>query len=403
MHKFADKDQFRRILTLAIMLFSGIGFRIFQFSGSLILWMVILFILNFKSVIKIPVRAWLGTGALIILFILVFLLKGAAVPFFVVVAIISALFVLSNYFKDNNLFYSDFSKLLQFFMYYALLAIPIMMFGTSMFNKVLLDYSDYRTFFYLFWFVPIGGPSFFHGFRPIGLTWEPGIWQLFLNLNLLFALYESRSIKKIFLAVLAAISVFSTTGIILMCFIYLLYFFVINKKIKMTKLLIPVILFLVSFPFLMENINEKISGQHSGSGMTRIADIFIGITVLMDNPIFGADTELTTASNNSLAWKVKAIFWSGNYTDGSFAGFMTVKNSNGIIIFLLDWGLPIGLYLLYRSLRSNLFIDKRISIVFMLTIYFSMFSEAISRTSFFYFFVLSTFLLVSDKNKYRAE
>lgn len=400
MGKFTDKDQFRRILSLAVMFFSGIGFHIFQFSASLLVWMAIIFTLNFKSVIRIPVRAWLGTGVLIVVFSLVFIFKGSSFPYFVVVAIVSALFALSNYFNNKNLFFSDFSRLLQFYMYYALLTIPILIFGSSLFNEVTLGYSRYFTFYWLFWFNDNGGPSFFHGLRPCGFTWEVGIWQLFLNLNFLFALYENRSIKKTFLAVLAAISVFSTTGIILVCFVYLLYFFVINKKAKTAKMLIPIIVFLVSFPLLMQNVDEKINGKYSGSGMTRIADFFTGISILKDYPIFGVDTELTTATNNSLMWKVKEKFWSGNYTDGAFDNFMEVPNSNGIIIFLLDWGLPLGLYLLFRSVRSNLFIDQRFSIVFMLTIYFSMFTEAISRTSFFYFFILSTLLLTTNRKKH---
>lgn len=399
MGKFEDKDQFRRIFALGIMLFSGIGLHIFQFSASLLVWMAILFILNFKNIIKIPTIAWFRTMIFILVFILVFIFKESTPPYFVTVAMISALFALSNYFNNKNLFFSDFSKLLQFYMYYALLAIPIMMFGTSLFNQITLGFSKYYTFYFLFWFHDNAGPSFFNGFRPSGLMWEAGIWQLFLNLNLLFAFYENRSIKKIFLAIIAPISVFSTTGILTMCFILLLYFFYLNNnKNSLKKIILPLIIIIViSYPFLSENINEKLFGKYSGSGMTRISDTFTGIKMLKEFPFFGADIELATASNNPLITAIKESFWQGNYDDGSFEGYMTVSNSNGVIIFLLDWGLPIGLYLLYRSMRNNLFVDRRLGIVVMLTIYFSMFSEAISRTSFFYFFIFSVFLLTTKK------
>lgn len=408
--KFTDKDQFRRIFSLAIMLFSGVGFKIFQFGASLLVWMAIVFILNYKSIFRIPARAWFRTGVFIIALVLVFLFKGAEFPYFVVVAIVTALFGLSNYFNNKNLFFSDFSRLLQFYMYYALLSIIILLFGYSLFNEITLGYSRYFTFYGLFWYNDNGGPSFYHSLRPCGFTWEVGIWQLFLNLNFLFALYEKRSTKNIFLAILAAVSVFSTTGIILVCFVYLLYFFVFSKKIKITQILIPLFFVVASYPLIMENIDDKINGEHSGSGMTRVADIFTGASLLMDHPFFGTEQESATATNNSSMYKIKEKFWKGNYTDGSFDGFMTVPNSNGIIIFLLDWGVPIGIYLLYCSIRNNLFSDQRLSIVFMLTIYFSIFSEAISRTSFFYFFILSTFLLTSTKknnkwikNKYQSS
>lgn len=406
MKKIKDKDQFRRILSLAIMLFSGLGFRILDFGGSLLVWMVILFVINFKSIVKMPFRAWLGTVLLIISFSLVFLFKGAVFPYFVVVAIISALFSLSNYFKNSSLFYNDFSRLLEFFMYYALISILVLLFAQSLFNVVELGIVGkgsmrYYTFYGLFWYNDVGGPSFYHGLRPCGFAWEVGIWQLFLNLNFLFALYEKRSIKKILLAILAAVSVFSTTGIILICFVYILYFFVFREKIKISQILMPLFFVILSYPLLMQNVDEKINGKHSGSGMTRVADIFTGVNLLLDYPFFGTDQESATATNNSSMYNVKKKYWKGDYSDGSFDDFMSISNSNGIIIFLLDWGLPLGLYLLYHSVRNNLFIDQRLSIVFMLTIYFSLFSEAISRTSFFYFFVLSTFLLTTPKKSYK--
>lgn len=394
MGKFTDKDQFRRILSLAIMIFSGVGFRVFQFSASLLVWMAIIFILNYKTVSRIPFRAWSRTALLLAILILVFIFKGAQLPYFVFVAILTALFGLSNYFNNKNLFFGDFSKLLQFYMYYTLIAIPILLFGNSFLNEVwLAGDMRYYTFYWLFWFNDNGGPSFFHGYRFTGLTWEVGIWQLFLNLNFLFALYENRSIKKIFLSILAVISLFSTMGIILVGFVYLLYILLLTDKANKAKMLIPIVFFAVSFPLMQDNVEDKLNGKHSGSGMIRVADFYSGVSILMDYPIFGVDPDLANGSNNSLVARIKEKYWTSEYIDESFDGFMKMGNNNGIIIFLLDWGLPLGLFLLVHSARSNLFTDKKLNIVLMSTIYFSMFSEAISRTSFFYFFILSSFLI----------
>lgn len=397
--KFTDKDQFRRILSLGIMLFSGIGFKIFQFGGSLLVWMALLFILNHKSIFRIPALAWIRTAILIVGLYLVFVFKEAKFPYFLVVGIISALFALSYYFNKKNLFFSDFSRLLEFYMYYAVVSIVILLFGYSLFNEVKLGHIRYYTFYWLFWYNDNGGPSFFHSLRPCGFTWEVGIWQLFLNLNFLFALYENRPIRKIFLAVFAAIFIFSTTGIILFCFVCLLYLFVLGKRRKTAQILLPLFFVAVSYPLLMQNLDDKINGKHTGSGMTRVADVFTGANLLMDYPFFGTELESATATNNSSIYKIKQKFWRGDYTDDSFDRFMTLPNYNGIVIFLLDWGLPLGLYLLFFSIRNNLFTNQRLSIVFMLTIYLSIFSEPISRTSFFYFFVLSTLLLTSPKKK----
>jgi hypothetical protein len=127
-----------------------------------------------------------------------------------------------------------------------------------------------------------------------------------------------------------------------------------------------------------------------GSGATRIADFFTGGVLLLNNPILGADKELATASNNELIAATKAAFWRGNYKDGAFEAYMDVKNSNGYMIFLLDWGLPVGIFLLTSLFRSNFINHRRFNTVLMLIILITMSAQAISRTSFFYFFILAS-------------
>ena len=212
-----------RIAILLIWIFSGIGIPVLQFSASLFVWMGLLFLMCFKPILRLPFKTILVTALIICLYFIIFVLKGAPVPLFVGVAIVSALFVLSNYLDGSYKFFHDFSRLCKGFMYFSLLSMPVMIFAGPFLTPINFDYHGYNTLGYLFWFSPSGGPSFFSGFRFTGIVWEPGIWQIFLNINLLYALYEKRSSFQIFLAVVASISCFSTTGFIVLALTVMLY------------------------------------------------------------------------------------------------------------------------------------------------------------------------------------
>jgi hypothetical protein len=407
-HLFSRTSDIRvgqkwRCSSLIVLIFSGLGFPILQFGGSLLLWMSILFLMNINSILRLPARLLFWTIFLMFSYVGIFLLKGSDPPYFVLVAMITALFVLSNYLEGDSKFYSDFSLILKWFMYYSLISIPLMIIGVGVMTEVVLGYSVYKTFGYLFWFSPVGGPTMFNELRMIGLTWEPGIWQMFLNINFMFALYERRTNYQLALALIATLTCFSTTGILVSMFVLVWYFIVVSQRIKVKQILIPMFVILAFFPLITANIIEKTSGQHMGSGATRIADLFTGIVVLSEYPFLGADVELAKATNNPAAAAVKTFFWRGNFTDGAYEGYLTVSNSNGYIIFLLDWGLPIGIFFLLSLFRNRLFpYHHRLNNSVILIILISMSAEAISRTGFFYFFILAA-LFLSPKHQSLAD
>ena len=388
--------QTKRLLSLGILIFSGLGMRILQFNGSLLVYLFILLVLNFKNIKKIPKRWGNIYMFLVLSYSIIFFLKGVLIPWYVPISMTIALVCLSNYYnKPSELFREDFSKLLKFFMYFHLLGVLLIPLN-FLFTTTFLDYSEYKTFLGLFWYNTIGGPSFFNGLRFTGIVWEVGIWQFFLNANLIFAFYNRKNLKYILLSIIAVITSFSTTGLILLG-VVLLYSFILNNSIKFNHLLVLLIIGIFAFPFIQDNIVDKFTGKNAGSGLTRIADIYSGAILIKNSPFLGSDVDNATASNNFEAYKIKRDLWNGNFTDGAFDGYITVKNSNGIMRFIIDWGLPFSLFLIFKSLRSNLFADKKLMFFFFITLLISMFSEAISRTGFFYFFILSG--LIFKKNK----
>jgi hypothetical protein len=162
----------------------------------------------------------------------------------------------------------------------------------------------------------------------------------------------------------------------------------VNKKIKLSQIVAIVIPVLALFPLISENIIEKIFGQYMGSGMTRFSDFFTGLYLLYENPIIGAPQIDAVAANNSDLIPIKTFFWSGNFYDGAYDAYLTVPNTNGYMIFLLDWGLIFGLILLLSTFKTGLFPDKKLNVLTLLLIYISMSAEPISNTTFFYSFIV---------------
>lgn len=383
--------QTKRLLSLGILIFSGLGMRILQFNGSLLVYLFILLVLNFKNVKKIPKR-WANIFIFLSLsYSVIFLLKGVLIPWYVPVSMMIALVCLSNYYnKPPELFRDDFSKLLKFFMYFHLLGVLLIPLN-FLFTPVILGYANYETFLGLFWYNTRGGPSFFNELRFTGIGWEVGVWQFFLNANLIFSFYCRKNLKYIILSIIAVITAFSTTGLILLA-VVLFYSVVLTNRIKFKHLLVLLIIGIFVFPFIQGNITEKFTGKNAASGLTRLADIYTGALLIKNNPILGSDVDNATAINNSESYKIKKDLWNGNFTDGAFDGYITVTNSNGIMRFIIDWGLPFSLFLIFKTLRSNLLVDNKLMFFFFLMLLISMFSEPISRTGFFYFFILSGFL-----------
>ena len=122
-------NQTKRLFSLGILIFSGLGMRVLQFNGSLLVYLFILLVLNFKNIIRIPKR-WANIYIFLVLsYSIIFLLKGVLIPWYVPVSMMIALVCLSNYYnKPPELFREDFNKLLKFFMYYHLLGVLLIPF-----------------------------------------------------------------------------------------------------------------------------------------------------------------------------------------------------------------------------------------------------------------------------------
>lgn len=244
----------------------------------------------------------------------------------------------------------------------------------------------YKHIFYLFYYT--SGMEF-GSLRFTGLGGEPGIWQMFLALNLLFALYEKRSKWQILLAFVAIIGVTSTTGYFIMMFVVLFYFSVIEKKLKIAHVAGLVLIGFASFGILYDDITRKLSNS---SGLTRVSDIFIGLTYLCKSPLWGIDpAKLENNTDNeflaiktAVAENSEATLGDQNYFDSGLC--------SGLMIFLLDYGLIFASYYLYKLFRFPLLCDRRIKNGVLVIILLTFMTEPYSRSGWFYFFLLASFI-----------
>lgn len=120
-----------------------------------------------------------------------------------------------------------------------------------------------------------------------GLFWEPGVYQIFLNFALFYALLRKKDKNKTSIAILLinVILTVSTTGLIIsVCLVsYALYN---SKKFRRYRMLVVVPVFLtavvLSYNIWMEKV---ITG--AGSYLARVSDLTIGLQLFFQNFILG--------------------------------------------------------------------------------------------------------------------
>ena len=387
----------KRIIILFVLIFSGVGWRVLQIGGSVIVWLILIIVFNCRPLLKVKLKYYLRYALLVLALITLMLVKAAPIPWFVLVAMTTSLVGLSRYTEQNVLF-KDLRYLLRFYVLHVLLSVVLLFLPLHQ-STIFFDYSEYRHIFYLFWYTPFGGPGIYGGLRPTSFFWEPGVLQFFLSLSL-FMEIKSGSKRFALYALIALFSLLSTTGIISLALVFIVTFkkfsqVFLNKK---NAVVFGVALMLFT-PLLINNVEDKLAGSNKGSGLTRIADAYIALQMLQENPIVGADIASINPKNNKALRQIRRSFWQGNKTDGLYEAFLTVDNSNGLLRFMLDWGLPIGLILFFLVYKKGPFEDQRDNLKLIMLLVTCLFAEAISRTSIFYMIIFYP-ILTDGNNRY---
>ncbi|WP_205450076.1 O-antigen ligase family protein [Clostridium botulinum] len=152
-------------------------------------------------------------------------------------------------------------------------------------NDKIFLYTPYHTF---------GWQTSFH--RNSGMFWEPGAYQIFLNLALIFmldmGLYGKRDKIKIIILIITILTTKSTTGYIVLLIILSNYFYInIKFKYKFSKSLIVIIIammLIIIFPIFskIEVVDNKINKDNISFNI-RYNDFLESINIIKEYPMKG--------------------------------------------------------------------------------------------------------------------
>jgi O-Antigen ligase len=224
--------------------------------------------------------------------------------------------------------------------------------------------------------------------RPDGFFYEPGVFQIYLNILLYLALFVFRNAFWSILAVAAVFSTQSTTGI-LICLI-LVGTFVTTRYItrgslpaRIAKVIAAIVLVVPLVYVASGNIRDKITGESQGSFLARQYDLLTGINVVTANPLLGIGFDYD--QYHHAAGRL-------GYADTPLPGRMTEErtNSNGVVFLLYSVGIPLSIPFLVGMFRQRFFPHR---VLMGIVLFLALMGESIIFTPFFLMIIYSGLLL----------
>lgn len=235
--------------------------------------------------------------------------------------------------------------------------------------------------------------------RPAGFFWEPGVFQIYLNVLLFILFVQHAPLRKIVLAFVAVLATQSTTGV-LTATALVIYFSIVPlfSRNRIYRKLVILIAVLVTAPYFFsvvrENLNEKLTGIAAASSVARMYDLQTGLMVVREHPFFGigfnqfAYTDLAAQLNTDVSGLSAA-----NQENGRLS-------TNGLLIVLFSVGLPLGSMYLAGFLFQKLMPHK---LAFATLLLLSLSTEPLSLTPFFVMFAFSGLRLPRKRSREGAS
>jgi hypothetical protein len=269
----------------------------------------------------------------------------------------------------------------------AILTVPLAMFASFLF--VPLDFSEtqYRTLLLVFTYhitiEDAGGLV-----RPDGFFFEPGVFQIYLNLYLFLMLFHARNLRRAGVGLVAVLSTQSTTGllicILLVCAAIMQHIRTGSTLRQLTVLLTAAVITPALLTLGYDNVHEKLFGTLQGSSWARQYDLITGLNILGEHPLLGIgfDADRYIASAQVLGYEDTQL---------SPEGLEERSTSNGLLQLFVSLGVPLGLAFLVGVVRQRVFGHRwLITLWFML----SMVGEALVFTPFFLLVAFSAYVAV---------
>jgi hypothetical protein len=215
-------------------------------------------------------------------------------------------------------------------------------------------------------------------YRSQSMFWEPGVYQLYLNIALHYFLFYTKQRFWVVMSLVGLVLTLSTTGIVIASIqlIYSIFWknLLTRRKIIYLILFMPLIASYYNLSTVV--IEDKLTGASSGSFLARSFDFQNGLAVAVENP-FGIGFDPYTYQD------IAAI----NPFNIETPLDTNRGQTNGILILIISTGWFWGLIFLYFTYRQRIFPQHKI--LFFIVLIFSLFSEPLFFSPFILLFTVS--------------
>ena len=302
--------------------------------------------------------------------------------------------------ENNQIFINSLYFVLKIILFHSLISFLAYFFIAGDLFLITSKYHDSLTYKYLFYYSPKEevAVNFFGlaNLRNAGIFWEPGILQSYLNI--LFFLEMSifkRNKMLLSLIVLAILSTYSTTGLLLL-FIQVIYF--LQKEYK--SMIATVLILIVGVPLYFvfsANMSEKIYGDREASFQKRLFDLTQPFFIALDHPLTGVGLDIDRFR------EVRQEFYMTNDFNDAFREIgieqkvkTTSKGSTNSVMYLLaGMGFPTAILFIYMFIKQKIVTNDRF--MWFIITFISIMSEPLLFKPFFFIFIVSGFSYIFSK------
>jgi hypothetical protein len=268
----------------------------------------------------------------------------------------------------------DLYVVLRVMVWQALITVVLAQLFNFLFVPLVVSDTPYSTFLLLFnYHIMLEDSTSI--IRPDGFFYEPGVFQIYLNIFLYLTLFVLKKWRQAIFAVAAVFSTQSTTGVVIAFTI--VCWFIATEYLNRGSLAMRVGKMFVGATVIgalafaaSGNIKEKLMGESQGSYWARQYDLLTGLNVIA---YYRASSDLGDA-DTKLPDRI----------------IQDRGNSNGIIVLLYSIGIPLSIPF-FVGMFGQRFFPNRILTGIMLVL--SFFGESIIFTPFFLLIVFSGMLM----------
>ncbi|GAA0569609.1 O-antigen ligase family protein [Rhizomicrobium electricum] len=193
--------------------------------------------------------------------------------------------------------------------------------------------------------------------RPSGFFWEPGIFQIYLNVYFYLALFVFKSWRQSSLGLLAVLSTWSTTGAMICVALICIKFAWVFGTMRRSKVILAVVVGIVLTPvlgaYMYRNAADKFSGADAGSYVARLTDLKAGVDIFTDHPLFGIGFAPT-----DYARALKKAGYPVYFVDQEKTMLRTT--TNGVVMLLVCTGILLSIPFVVGLFTSRLFPHPKI-------------------------------------------